>query len=834
MKVDTDPFPGTVGVVHDREMLVTGDLSRLRAALTVTDLGAKNDVARLRKSIAATRVRIKRMEDAGAGGQALNRARWSLKGSEAALATAEAAVVREYFEETVEGLSVSPGFWHLVESVSGRAPRIPFVELPEMDGKRPRQYQVEAVQALLEHDHATMELPTGCHAPGTEIIMFDGSLRKIEEVRVGDLLMGPDSQPRTVMRLVSGSAQMYKITPTSTGESFTVTHDHILHLESTPTTSKDRRYGKIYRYPPKISQITVSDYLQKHVTFKHMYKLKRTGVEFVKQTLPVPPYIVGLLVGDGHCRIHNKASHVNVTTMDSEIAEAFTQYVVDIGGRTSVFKKPNDRATRIVANVVATQILKSLGWHNTNNDKDIPRLYLVSSRNDRLELLAGMLDTDGHLGDGCFDIVQKRKHIAEDICYLARSLGFAATLVECYKRATNSATHEPTLYYRVTISGNVCEIPCRLPRKKAAPRMQKKDVLRTGFAIEDAGVGSYYGVQISGDNLYLLRDFTITHNCGKSMTCAMLAYAAWKAGLRTLVIVPNTTLMYQNTETIKKYVDDVSMVGDGRKMKLGTSTVVSTIQSSEKHADLFDVVIIDECHHTSSSSYIKLKMLATKARYWYGLTATPYRADGLDRGLELVCGPVVYRKETRWAIESGFLCPVRVVFVRVRGLPYVKPDVPLAKAYYALAASPKIQQTVEKFVQVALSQGKTAGLVLYRTVEPGREYTEAYDHAFAHGEYKKEFLEFKKGEHPVLVSNAALMGEGVDVPNIDFVVSVVNASSESLIRQILGRGLRPSSNKRKLMFFDVSFGGNPVFEAAGERRLSIYRSVTDDVTVLDV
>src|SRR5690349_2078890 len=60
-------------------------------------------------------------------------------------------------------------------------------------------------------------------------------------------------------------------------------------------------------------------------------------------------------------------------------------------------------------------------------------------------------------------------------------------------------------------------VPCRLPRKQAAPRQQVKGAIRTGFTVHrDGRRGDYYGFELDGDRRYLLDDFTVTHNSGKS------------------------------------------------------------------------------------------------------------------------------------------------------------------------------------------------------------------------------------------------------------------------------------------------------------------------------
>ena len=74
---------------------------------------------------------------------------------------------------------------------------------------QPRKYQEEALRKVLNawernKTRQLISLPTGCHAAGTKILMFDGSLKNAEDIQRGDLLMGPDSKPRRVLSLVSG------------------------------------------------------------------------------------------------------------------------------------------------------------------------------------------------------------------------------------------------------------------------------------------------------------------------------------------------------------------------------------------------------------------------------------------------------------------------------------------------------------------------------------------------------------------------------------------------------------------------------------------------------
>ena len=153
--------------------------------------------------------------------------------------------------------------------------------------------------------------------------------------------------------------------------------------------------------------------------------------------------------------------------------------------------------------------------------KFIPDIYKQAAINDRLDLIAGLLDTDGSLTHGCFDFISKSKVLAHDLAFVCRSVGLAAYVRHCRKGCQTGAIGD---YYRVCISGNTEIIPCKITRKAATQRLQKKDALVSAFRVESEGPGLFYGWQLSGNGRYLLDDFTITHNSGKSIVGMVSGY----------------------------------------------------------------------------------------------------------------------------------------------------------------------------------------------------------------------------------------------------------------------------------------------------------------------
>ena len=154
--------------------------------------------------------------------------------------------------------------------------------------------------------------PAGCHAKGTQVIMFDGSFKNVEDLQVGDLLMGPDSNPRKVLELVRGSEEMFEITPTK-GDSFVINKNHILHL--TPTCTNEA-----IKFPINVN---LGTFIEKStIPLQERFKLTRTnGIHFPStKTLSLPPYILGLWLGDGNSR------DPGLTNIDPEVIDIWTAF----------------------------------------------------------------------------------------------------------------------------------------------------------------------------------------------------------------------------------------------------------------------------------------------------------------------------------------------------------------------------------------------------------------------------------------------------------------------------------------------------------------------------
>jgi hypothetical protein len=259
------------------------------------------------------------------------------------------------------------------------------------------------------------------------------------------------------------------------------------------------------RYPgPDVLHVTPDEYLSWTARKKSSFFGYKSGpIELPKENLPIPPYILGAWLGDG-C-----SDRQSITSMDEEIISAFVSWGESLDCHEARRRKPGQRAfTIILTNVQgkankAKDALRELG---VLNNKHVPEKYHRSTLSDRLEFLAGIIDTDGHYANGCFKIVQKNKGIAESIKRIADSCGFKTS----FKIKTVSVGNERRPYCYVSVCGDIDRVPTKLPRKQAVVH-KNKDWLLGKLTVESAGEGEYAGFEVEG-SLFVLANGIVTHN----------------------------------------------------------------------------------------------------------------------------------------------------------------------------------------------------------------------------------------------------------------------------------------------------------------------------------
>lgn len=366
-----------------------------------------------------------------------------------------------------------------------------------------------------------VEATAGCLGKDTPILMHDGSIKPVQDIRVGDKVMGVDSTPRNVLSVSTGIDKLYKIKPVK-GDSWICNSQHLLTVydqniaRNNKVKKEENQLNPLVDYP--ISKILKRP-VEKTTGAKMKLQLQRTGVDFPEQELPLDPYFVGLWIAEGS-KNKNDVSNFSINENDTVLINYLENFKFE-GEKVSVHKRKergcygiNVKLRKGRINPIRA-ILKNFA--KEKGRLNIPKEYFINSQENRLNLIAGILDGDGHLdNNNCYQLITKYKEISDLVVFLCRSLGLAAYC--CKKIGRIKSLNFEGEYYSISISGNTNIIPVKVERKKAKERKQIKTVLRTGFWIEEIGVGKWYGFKVDKDERFLLGDFTITHNSGKTHT----------------------------------------------------------------------------------------------------------------------------------------------------------------------------------------------------------------------------------------------------------------------------------------------------------------------------
>jgi phosphate starvation-inducible PhoH-like protein len=368
---------------------------------------------------------------------------------------------------------------------------------------------------------APLAFMRGRAQPVSADVLTPFGYRPIGSLRVGDLVTGSNGQPTPVLGVYpQGRKEVFRVRAQD-GSSTVCCGEHLWHV----MTPEDRRRGKPARVLETREMI---GRLRSAHQRRFELPLLSAPVEFEPRSVPIDPYALGLLIGDGCLTTSTTPSF---STADPELALALDEALDGIelvrkGGFDYVLRDiRGQRGGVIVVNPV-TDALRELGLAGTRSStKFIPTSYLYNSADARIALLQGLLDSDGgpvtQRGRSCrIQYSTTSALLCEDITFLVRSLGGVV-----YPRIRAAAGRPPgkangrDVHHRS--DAHIMDIrlpagiePFRLERKRAryVPDGGGRP-MRFIDAIEPAGEAETVCIQVAAeDSLYVTEDFLVTHN----------------------------------------------------------------------------------------------------------------------------------------------------------------------------------------------------------------------------------------------------------------------------------------------------------------------------------
>jgi phosphate starvation-inducible protein PhoH and related proteins len=352
-------------------------------------------------------------------------------------------------------------------------------------------------------------------------VLTPNGFRPIGELNVGDIVIGSDGRPTEVLGVYpQGFKDIYRVY-TQDGSSTLASGDHLWSVY----TRRDRSDGK----PPRVLQ-TKEMIGNLRAAHYHRYELPLLSapVDFDSRSVPLDPYALGLLLGDGcfSCR-----ATPTFATTDPELAEALGRLIpgIELRRKTDVdyvlnrIRCPGEVIT--IANPV-TAAVRQLGLAGTRSDtKFVPNDYLLNSPEVRLGVLQGLFDSDGgpvtqHGRTRRIQFTTVSDRLRDDVMFLVQSLGGVV-----YTRTRKAEGRKPGLARgrEVFHRSDAHILDIRLPEGVVPFRLARKAAkydaagggrpMRFVHSIEPAGTEEAVCIRVAAaDSLYVTEDFLLTHN----------------------------------------------------------------------------------------------------------------------------------------------------------------------------------------------------------------------------------------------------------------------------------------------------------------------------------
>lgn len=333
--------------------------------------------------------------------------------------------------------------------------------------------------------------------------------------------------------------------------------------------------------------------------------------------------------------------------------------------------------------------------------------------------------------------------------------------------------------------------------------------------------------------------------------------------INTLIILESSALIEQWKEALEKFLNIneglptyETKTGRVRKRK----SLIGTLQGAHdsmtgiidiamagslckkgkyhKMMNEYGLVLIDECHHSASETIANV-LKEVKAKYVYGVTATPKRGDGLEKINYMLIGPIRYSYTAKEkAKEQGIQHLVYPRFTRTvppRGV--ITDKMHPNEAYEIIHNNDVRDEQIIEDVKNCVAAGRTP-VVLSRYKDHSEKFYERLksyaDHVFLmtgnnskkeHRKILEQMHQVDKNESLILIATGSLVGEGFDFPRLDTLFMATPVSFRGVVEQYAGRLNRDYAGKENVIIYDYVDNHIPMFNNMYMKRLKAYKQI---------
>lgn len=521
-----------------------------------------------------------------------------------------------------------------------------------------RDYQVKIVNTYLnvakEKGGGLIDVACGfgkCLAYNTPVMMYNGTIKKVQNIQKKDKLMGDDGKQRKVLNISRGKEMMYKIIQEK-ADNYTVNESHILSLFALEDIIiRNEKKNKKYTIKANtIIDINIKDYLNLKELMKNSKKYKnkdistilkgfKVKIDFLEQEIEylTTPYRIGCIAGE-------LSKDIKMRKEIFYIPDTYKKNTFDIrrqvlaGIIDTIGKRKYNTYKLLVKNEILEKdiffIVNTLGLRIKSKIIDIStnsKLNTLSQGENKTKLII-------IYGEEVHKIpVKKLEKITEEDIILEENYSYISN------KELNEETNEEN---DKTQNKDLKQKTKPSIIKNYFINNTKTDLILTNIKVEKYKEDNYYGFEIDGNRRFLLGDCTVTHNTVMALNIIS------RLQKKTLIIVHKEFLLNQWIERINQYLPD-ARVGKIQGKIIDTKDkdiVIGMLQSlsmkdySEKEFQEFGLTIVDECHHIAAAVFSN-SLFKIVTNNMLGLSATMDRKDGLTHVFKKFIGDVCYKLE---------------------------------------------------------------------------------------------------------------------------------------------------------------------------------------------
>ena len=473
---------------------------------------------------------------------------------------------------------------------------------------------------------------TGKEHSCNTLVATPSSWKKIDKLKIGNYVIGRNGNKTKVTGIYpQGIKDLYRFTLTD-GSSCLCGLEHLWNVKSNNDMTRKRNW----------KTITTKELLKRKILDKKgkaQYVIPfAEPVKFKKKKLLVKPYTLGALIGDGALTcssVHISMPDDKIHVID-KIKKEYPQYTYykqvygDNCPRVSLTNNPVKKNNGI------KQSIKKLGLNIKSPERFIPKKYKCGSIQQRLELLRGLMDTDGSARKNRISYSTMSYQLAKDVSYLVRSLRGDSNISK-YDRTKD----EKGIEYHVNVKLDIfCPFSDDSNKKKQWwPSTNRGKYGRRIKSIEYEKSGEAICIAVDAtDKLYVVDDFIVTHN-----TVQSLAYITHTEQRKSLIICP-ASVKYNWEAEVKKWTKLKSFVIDAKdgisnEEWNGSDIIIINYDILKKYFDFLinkriDCCVCDEHHFMKNAGAVRTKAAMAIARQSTSLlmlSATPL----MNRTIEL-------------------------------------------------------------------------------------------------------------------------------------------------------------------------------------------------------